>query len=85
MRNRKLAGYKIRRQHRIGRFILDFYYTAKKLGIELDGPIHDYQQDYDRARDEWLSENGIKILRIKNEELLISKGKVLAKIIAALK
>ena len=84
LRNRQLAGNKFRRQHRVGKFILDFYCAEKKLGVEVDGRIHDKQKDYDSAREEVLAESGIDILRIKNEELHLSKGRVLAKILAAL-
>lgn len=45
LRNRKLAGYKIRRQHLIGnKYIADFYSDYKKLVIEIDGTIHDLDE-----------------------------------------
>jgi len=50
-------------------FIPDFYCAKEKLIIELDGKIHDYQIDRDRNRDEILKAKGLKILRIRNEEL----------------
>ena len=40
LRNSKLDGHKFRRQHPIGKFIVDFYCHEKKLVIELDGGIH---------------------------------------------
>jgi very-short-patch-repair endonuclease len=41
LRGGKLGGFKFRRQHPVGRFILDFYCPVCKLVIELDGAIHD--------------------------------------------
>jgi very-short-patch-repair endonuclease len=78
IRNRKLSGYKFLRQHPIiykadykglNYFVADFYCAEKKALIELDGPIHETTEDYDKFRDEELSDLGMKILRIKNEEL----------------
>ncbi len=69
LRARKMAGLKFRRQHPMGPFIVDFVCLKKKIIIEVDGPIHDLQRDYDRQRDQWLRLQGFTVLRIKNEEL----------------
>jgi very-short-patch-repair endonuclease len=78
LRNRKLDGAKFLRQHpivyavanhRLFFFIADFYCAEKSLVIELDGKIHDYQQDRDEQRDLILKAKGLNVLRIKNEEL----------------
>lgn len=78
IKNRKLAGFKFIRQHpviykgdliRLNYFIADFYCNEKKLVIELDGPIHEANKKYDEFRDSELENLGIKVLRIKNEEL----------------
>lgn len=80
LRGHRLAGYKFRRQHPIiyqkfekitGFYVTDFYCPSKKTIIELDGKIHEFedQKEYDKARDKLISEFGIKILRIKNDEL----------------
>ncbi|HEX6981734.1 MAG TPA: endonuclease domain-containing protein [Balneolaceae bacterium] len=50
-------------------FIADFYCPQKKLVIELDGKIHEYQQYYDYQRDLVLEGLGLTTLRIKNGEL----------------
>ena len=68
-----LRSYPIRfmRQRPIDRFIVDFYCAGASLVIELDGSQH-YDDDAmkrDRERDETLSELGIKVLRIANNEL----------------
>ncbi len=72
-------GLKFKRQHpikfeyeKIGRFnffIADFYCHQMQLIIELDGPIHENQKEYDESRDEILEANGFRVLRIKNQEL----------------
>jgi very-short-patch-repair endonuclease len=88
IKNRKLAGFKFLRQHaiiykgdltRLNYFVADFYCDEKKLVIELDGPIHKSYKEYDEYRDFELENLGLKILRIKNEELTDVK-KVLNKI-----
>jgi very-short-patch-repair endonuclease len=70
VRNRNL-GFKIRRQHPIWRFIADFYCAEAKLVIEIDGDSHAEpdQEDYDRARTEWLESRGYKVIRIMNEDV----------------
>lgn len=88
LRGRKLAGYKFLRQHpilyksnliRYNYFIADFYCSKKKVVIELDGPIHLLSKDYDHFRDSELRNLGIKVIRIRNEELVDMK-KVLSRI-----
>jgi len=78
LRNRKLCGYKFLRQHPIvykadykglNYFIADFYCSEKKIVVELDGLVHDENQDYDTIRDSEMKDMGIKVLRIKNDEL----------------
>ena len=50
IRNRKLNGRKFRRQVPIGAFVVDFYCASERLVIELDGPIHEDQQEADQLR-----------------------------------
>jgi very-short-patch-repair endonuclease len=50
LRNRQLNGLKFRRQHPIGRFIVDFCCAEQSLILEIDGSVHDQQADYDQAR-----------------------------------
>ncbi|HAQ37227.1 MAG TPA: hypothetical protein DCX89_09280 [Saprospirales bacterium] len=72
LKNKKLGGYKFRRQHPILKFILDFYCHEAKLGIELDGNIHEIpgQEIYDKERTEVLNEFGITIIRFQNDDIL---------------
>lgn len=83
LQNRNFQGLKFRRQHPVGNKILDFYCHEHRLGIEVDGEIHqdDEQQKYDRERTIVLEEEReIRILRFRNEEVLADVGSVLQKI-----
>lgn len=66
VRNRKLAGYKFKQQVLIGPYIADFVCLEQKLVVELDGPFHAMQQDYDAQRDAFLRSKGFRVLRISN-------------------
>ena len=71
IRNRQLAGLKFRRQHAIGSYVVDFYCAAKKLVIELDGDSHnETNSESDRDRQCWLEQNGIRVLRFENDDVL---------------
>ena len=48
-------------------YILDFYCPTLRLGLEIDGGIHDNQKRYDRQRDTNLARRGIKVVRARNE------------------
>jgi very-short-patch-repair endonuclease len=57
-------GPRFRRQHPIGPFIVDFYCPEANLVVEIDGPIHETQQERDQAREALLRQRGYQILRI---------------------
>ena len=69
LRNSKLEGRKFRRQHSIGPYILDFYCSYERLGIELDGQVHlsGKAQQYDYERSLFLEFYGIKVIRFENK------------------
>jgi very-short-patch-repair endonuclease len=56
LRGRNLEGYKFRRQHRLGRYIVDIVCLDKKLVIEVDGGQHNEvsNQEQDTKRTAWL-------------------------------
>jgi very-short-patch-repair endonuclease len=81
VRRKNIFGLKFFRQHPIvyGHhpvtteqqfFIIDFYCSAIKLAIEIDGGIHDEQKEYDDSRDKILENMGIQTVRFSNEEVL---------------
>jgi len=72
LRRDTLKGYRFRRQHPIGPYILDFYCAEARLCIEIDGAIHDNaeQAAHDQRRTQWLEEQGIRVLRFTAEDVL---------------
>jgi adenine-specific DNA-methyltransferase len=67
LRGKKLDGIKFRRQQPVGYFIVDFYSSAYRLVVEVDGPIHEQQIEADRARQDMLEVLGLTVFRIKTE------------------
>ncbi|MCZ7540518.1 MAG: DUF559 domain-containing protein, partial [Anaerolineae bacterium] len=84
LRKDQLAGVKFRRQHTFGPFIVDFYAHDAGLIIEVDGPIHEYTQQEDALRQEYLESLGLRVLRFRNEDVLDDIERVLQAIAAAL-
>ncbi len=68
----KPGGFKFRRQHPFGTYILDFYCHSVKLSIEIDGVSHEIQKqkDYDKNRTDFLISMGVREIRFKNEEVI---------------
>ena len=79
LRNRKANGFKFRRQHPIGPFVVDFFCHAAMLAVEVDGGVHDNPgaQDYDRARDFELGELGISVIHFSNGQVINSSEEVI--------
>ena len=59
------AGLKFRRQHPVGRCIVDFYCPAARLVVEVDGEAHRMgnRSEYDLRRDAWLEDQGLRVMR----------------------
>ncbi|HET8753838.1 MAG TPA: DUF559 domain-containing protein, partial [Salinimicrobium sp.] len=76
----KNLGHKFRRQHLIDDFIADFVCLSKKLVIEVDGNIHDLQQEQDAIRTGFINNKGFRVIRFKNEEVIGNTNIVLQKI-----
>jgi very-short-patch-repair endonuclease len=76
---RQLGGFRFRRQHPMGRYILDFVCLELRYIVELDGDQHarpDHQvTDEDRSR--WLEEQGYVIRRFWNQEVYKEMDRVL--------
>ena len=80
LRGRQVAGAKLRRQHPIDRFIVDFCCPRAHLIIEVDGEIHNQQVEADQEREQALMDLGYRILRFTNDQVLQTPEKVLLKI-----
>jgi very-short-patch-repair endonuclease len=82
LRNRELLGWKFRRQHPIGCYIVDFVCIERKLIIELDGSQHAENQTADSARSEYLEGKGFQVLRFWNNDVLVRGEAVLNAILS---
>ena len=88
VRNRKFEELKFLRQHPFvfeyegakRFFVVDFYCAEKKVVIELDGIIHDFQKDEDAMRTELLNDMGLRVIRFQNNEILTKMPSVLKKL-----
>ncbi|MDP2693174.1 MAG: endonuclease domain-containing protein [bacterium] len=75
----KAFGYKFRRQHSIGNFVVDFYCAELRLVVEIDGYIHgeEFKKQLDEKKENFLLNNDFKILRYMNEQVLFELDSVL--------
>jgi very-short-patch-repair endonuclease len=69
LRDRRLGGYRFRRQYPIGPFIVDFACTKERLIIEADGGQHS-DSATDGRRTAWLETQGWRVVRFWNNEIL---------------
>lgn len=67
LKNWQLGGLRWRCQYPMGRFIVDFYCPCCRLIVEIDGEIHQQQQDYDCVRTEHLQKYGYTVIRFSNQ------------------
>ena len=84
LRGRQLGGHKFRRQDPIGPYIVDFGTFGKRLVIEVDGGQHAADSAYDLARTHWLEEQGFRVLRFWNNQVLANMDGVKEAILEAL-
>ncbi len=84
LRNRQFLNLKFRRQHVIEGFVVDFYCHELRLAIEIDGKIHDKQKEYDEIRQTLIEDNGIRFIRVTNDEINSDMNILLNKIKKAL-
>jgi len=80
MLRRNNFGYKFKRQHSIGNFIVDFYCPTKKLVIELDGSQHLENKEYDEERRYYFESLGMQEIRFWNSEINSNLKEVIIKI-----
>ena len=79
------GGLKFRRQHPFGWYITDFYCPAAKLVVEVDGVSHDMgnRPQHDEARDQWLEEQGLRVLRFRAADVMNDVNSVITAILIA--
>lgn len=74
----RAGSVKFRRQHPVGRYVLDFYCAAAKCGFEIDGIAHDMGEraEHDAAHDTFAAGQGIRIVRIPASDVLANPANV---------
>ncbi len=70
LRGNKLKGVNFRRQHAIGRYVVDFVSLKQKLIIELDGSQHLNREERDTERTQYLESQGYKVIRFWNDKVM---------------
>jgi very-short-patch-repair endonuclease len=83
LRDRRFSSFKFRRQVPIDRFIADFVCFEARLVIEVDGGQH-AESLQDQRRDRWFAENGFRVVRFWNNEVLSNLEGVLTVLLAEL-
>lgn len=83
LKNRSIVKLKFRRQHSIGKYIVDFYCAEKGLIVELDGGHHNEADNvaFYAERQKYLEDQGYKVLRFWNNEIDDNLEGVIEKII----
>ena len=83
----KSFGVQFYRQKPIANYIADFYAPAAKLVVELDGAQHlePGQSKYDAQRSRDLEQQGLKVLRFDDRQVLLQTEAVLETIFQAMK
>ncbi|MDQ2702309.1 MAG: endonuclease domain-containing protein [Pseudomonadota bacterium] len=84
LRDRRLEGFKFRRQHPIGPYFADFACVSGRLVIEADGGQHVERAGYDQVRTAYLEARGFRVRRFWNHEVLQARDAVLEEVLRAL-
>jgi very-short-patch-repair endonuclease len=84
VRDRRLAGYKFRRQLPVGPYVVDFFCESASLIVELDGGQHASQRLYDEERERYLREQGYEVLRFWDNDVLTNTDGVLSAVLKTL-
>lgn len=79
LRGRRLDGLKFRRQQPVGRYFVDFACESLRLAVELDGGVHDDDQQvtYDYHRQAEIESLGWSVIRFRNDEVTASLSRVM--------
>lgn len=82
LRAHRLRGIKFKRQVPIRRYVADFACLDRKLLIEVNGSQH-AGNEADVERTKWLEDQGFRVLRFWNNEVLKNTNGVLEAILSA--
>ncbi|WP_343712052.1 DUF559 domain-containing protein [Inquilinus sp.] len=84
LRDKRVGGLRFRRQYRLGPYIVDFVCLSEHLVIEIDGPSHELTFDADARRTRWLENQGFRVVRFSNEQVMSELAGVVQTIAAVL-
>ncbi|MGD8559316.1 MAG: endonuclease domain-containing protein [Gammaproteobacteria bacterium] len=72
IRRKQIAGLQFYRQRPIGNYIVDFYCPGAQIVLEVDGSQHMNKPatQNDQYRDSYLKQQGIKVLRFDNLQIV---------------
>jgi len=80
LKGKQINGLRFRRQHPIEFFIADFYCHEIRLVVEIDGEVHNENQEYDDGRSAEMEKFDIKIIRFNNDEVENDIEKIISEI-----
>jgi very-short-patch-repair endonuclease len=83
VRDRRLEGFKFKRQIPVGPYIADFICIERRLIVEIDGGQHS-ESEHDRKRDAFLTSEGYRVLRFWNADVLTNMEGVIDMVIMEL-
>ena len=84
LRDRRLDGYKFRRQVALGRYVADFVCMSSRVIVEIDGGQHAQRRQYDAQRTRQLQNEGFAVLRFWNNEVMQNLDGVLCVLVKVL-
>ncbi len=84
LRRKQLEGFRFRRQHPMGRYVVDFFCPDARLIVEVDGGQH-AESASDVVRTRWLEAQGYRVIRFWNNDVLANTEGVLLSILDALR
>ena len=72
LKGRQMMGYDFHRQKPIDNFIVDFFCRELMLAIELDGYTHTFEKvaDRDERKEQRLRELGVRVERLRDEDVM---------------
>ena len=82
LRRNQLGGFRLRRRHPLGPYVVDFFCAEARLIVEVDGGQH---VDDGEARTRWLKARGYRVIRFWNNDVLANTDGVLRMILDALR
>jgi very-short-patch-repair endonuclease len=80
LRSQQIDGWKFRRQAPFGRYIADFVCHEARLIVEVDGGQHHHSSPREGERTGFLRNEGYRVLRSWNDEVLANMEGVHARI-----